>query len=142
MAFQDQNETREMKSEHSSRNLVEKSRTDRDLKWDANGSVFWIGMKCFGHSERNKIELITLVARGCVQTWLGCGRGCVPQPQGGVGLRLVHAQLGLDPSTPNLEGGLGHVQRNVGLGVDETTPTLGLGEDASSPKLGLGVANG
>jgi hypothetical protein len=50
-----------MKPERSGRNLAKKFRTDQDLKWDENCSVFWIGMECFGHSGRNETELITLV---------------------------------------------------------------------------------
>jgi hypothetical protein len=59
MAFQARNGTCEMKPKHSGRNLSEKSGTDRDLKWDENCSVFWIGVKCFGHSGRNETKLTT-----------------------------------------------------------------------------------
>jgi len=64
MAFQERNGICGMKLERSGRNLAEKSRTDRDLKWDENCSVlfhFWIGMECFGHSGRNRTELTTLI---------------------------------------------------------------------------------
>jgi len=61
MIFQDQNGTCEMKPEHFGWNLAEKSRTDRDLKWDENYSVFWIGTKCFSHSGQNRTKLKTLV---------------------------------------------------------------------------------
>jgi len=61
MAFQERNGTCGMKPERSGRNLAEKSGTDRDLKWDENCSVFWIGMECFGHSGRNGTELTTLI---------------------------------------------------------------------------------
>jgi len=61
MVFQDQNRIYEMKPEYFGRNLAEKSGTDRDLKWDENCSVFWIGTKCFGHSEQNRTKLKTLV---------------------------------------------------------------------------------
>ena len=61
MAFQERNGTCGMKPEHSGRNLAEKSGTDRDLKWDENCSVFWIGMECFGLSKRNGTELTTLI---------------------------------------------------------------------------------
>ena len=57
MAFQARNGTCEMKSKHSCRNLSEKSGMDRDLKWDENCFVFWIGMKYFGHSRRNGMKL-------------------------------------------------------------------------------------
>jgi hypothetical protein len=61
MAFQERNGTCGMKPERSGRNLAEKSGTDRDLKWDENCFVFWIGMECFGHSGRNGTELTTLI---------------------------------------------------------------------------------
>ena len=60
MAFQEQNRTCGMKLEHSGRNLAKKSGTDRDLKWDENCFVFWIGKECFDHSGRNEMELTTL----------------------------------------------------------------------------------
>jgi len=65
MAFQARNETCEMKPKHSGRNLAKKSGTDRDLKWGQNYSIFWIGMKCFGHSGRNVTELTTLDKMAC-----------------------------------------------------------------------------
>jgi hypothetical protein len=40
MAFQERNETCGMKPEYFGQNLVEKSETDRDLKWDKNYYVF------------------------------------------------------------------------------------------------------
>jgi hypothetical protein len=60
--IQERNGTCGMKPECSGRNLAEKSRTDRDLKWDEICSIFWIGMKCFSHSGRNGTELTTLKA--------------------------------------------------------------------------------
>jgi len=50
-----------MKPEHFGRNLAKKSRTNRDLKWDENFYVFWIGTKCFVHSGQNRTKLKTLV---------------------------------------------------------------------------------
>jgi len=60
-AFQERNGTCGMEPERSGRNLAEKSGTNRDLKWDEIYSVFWIGIKYFGHSRRNGTELTTLV---------------------------------------------------------------------------------
>jgi hypothetical protein len=59
MAFQEWNGTCGMKSERSGWNLAEKFRMERDLKWDENCFVFWIGMECFCHSGRNGTELTT-----------------------------------------------------------------------------------
>ena len=61
MAFQDQNETCEMKPEHSGRNLAEKSRTDQDLKLDENYSVLfcflnWYEMFRPFQTKRNGID--------------------------------------------------------------------------------------
>jgi hypothetical protein len=50
-----------MKPERSGRNLAEKYGMDQDLKWDEICSIFWIGMECFGHSGRNRMELTTLI---------------------------------------------------------------------------------
>jgi hypothetical protein len=61
MDFQERNGTCRMKPKRSGWNLAEKSGTDRDLKWDENCSVFWIGMECFGHFGRNGTELTTLI---------------------------------------------------------------------------------
>jgi hypothetical protein len=70
MAFQERNETCGMKLECSGWNLAEKSRTDRDLKWDEICSVFWIGMECFGHSGWNETELTTLVRNWLRESFL------------------------------------------------------------------------
>jgi hypothetical protein len=60
MAFQERNGTCGMKPEHSGQNLAEKSRTNRDLKWDEIYSLFvlffelvWNILAIPGETERN-----------------------------------------------------------------------------------------
>ena len=61
MAFQERNETCEMKTECSGRNLAERSGTDRDLKWDEICSVLfrflnWYGMFQLFRAKQNEIN--------------------------------------------------------------------------------------
>ena len=62
--FQERNGTCGMKPECSGWNLAEKSGTDRDLKWDENYSILWIGMEYFDYFKQNRIKLTTLVVHG------------------------------------------------------------------------------
>ena len=81
MAFKDRNETCEMKPKHFGRNLAKKSRTDRDLKWNENYSIFWINVKCFGHPNTKtewNWQHLTNFLRGRLFAWLLL---CLKQPQ-------------------------------------------------------------